>query len=42
MSSHRIGTREEWLTAAAELLSRERLVVAIDESLSLICQRYVK
>ena len=24
MTSHRIGTREEWLTASAELLEREK------------------
>src|ERR1017187_5053360 len=34
MSSHRIGTREEWLTAAAELLSREKEFTRLGDELA--------
>src|SRR5450756_917077 len=34
MSSHRIGTREEWLTAAAELLSREKEATRLGDELA--------
>ena len=34
MSSHRIGTREEWLTAAAELLGREKEFTRLGDELA--------
>jgi len=34
MTSHRIGTREEWLAASAELLTREKELTRLSDELA--------
>ena len=34
MTSHRIGTREEWLVASAELLEREKQLTRMGDALA--------
>ena len=34
MSSHRIGTREQWLAASAELLEREKELTRMGDELA--------